>query len=396
MNDFEKLKNMDITEIHRQTRITLTKLQDIINKNFENMDSATRTYGFIKILERELYVNLQDWIDEYNYYREHGNTKNFSIKTQESLLDKTSLTHTLTPSHNQDSISQDSMGLNSQKQQDNQTSLQPQESDKHIVISVSQRNATKQTDLHEREKASPNISQNDMPQHATSQYYTAPNNPAKRENTARKQQFNGSNIEVSMSQAKSSAKSFSVFIAGIIVVLCGVGVYFITSKVPHSESTEAIQQNNIQKQIVEKEIHQAEQTQSAVQENAKNTTNQAIDSANITQVNATQTTQSQTQQNDVATSKPQKYTLTIIPKSKVWFAWIDTIAKKRGDKFTQSAFTMEISDKTAFHFGNALLTLEVNGKKYDYNQKSVVYMIYDAENGFKTITQKEYRALGGK
>ena len=104
MTDFEKLQQMDIKDVHKKTCITIARLQDIMNKNFDNMDSATRTYGFIKILERELQLDLKDWVQEYNHYKQYGN-----IQSHEMVY---------TEENKQDTVNQDVLG-----QQDSHISL---------------------------------------------------------------------------------------------------------------------------------------------------------------------------------------------------------------------------------------------------------------------------------
>lgn len=77
MNDFEKLKNMNLEDVKNITKISMQRLRDIVNKDFKNID-ATRAQGFIKILERDLHLDLREWIQEYNYFLKNGSTQGFS------------------------------------------------------------------------------------------------------------------------------------------------------------------------------------------------------------------------------------------------------------------------------------------------------------------------------
>lgn len=73
MQDFLKLKEIDIKEIQKVTKITPTKLKIILEKDFQNIDRS-RAVGFIRIIEREFKLNLSDWLEEYNRFY------NFEIK----------------------------------------------------------------------------------------------------------------------------------------------------------------------------------------------------------------------------------------------------------------------------------------------------------------------------
>ena len=276
MTDFEKLQLMDIKEVHKKTCITIARLQDIVNKNFDNMDSATRTYGFIKILERELQLDLKDWVQEYNHYKQYGN-----IQSHEMVY---------TEENKQDTVNQDVLG----------------QQDSHISLTT-----------------------DPLPAIDTWKQKDNVHTKIQKKNIENKQ----AHPQISLIDALSDKEDIDM----------------------DSET----------------------QTPLSTQQQSQSVT---VDS-----------------KEDMQTSSLNvQRTLTIVPKKEVWFAWVDTVKKTRGEKYTKTPYTLTLTNNTAFHFGNAILTLEIDGKKYEYNQYSITYLLYDFQEGFKPITQKEYRALGAK
>ncbi len=350
MADFDILKQMDIEEIHRKTRITIVRLRDILDKKFDSID-PTRAHGFIKILERELQLDLSEWVKEYDAYRQPN-------------IQKDSKTSETTPNTTRE--------------------------DKNLQIN---------TDIA-------------TPQSLTTNTAQQPFTPkAKNPQTANtKRQLSSMNIEISMPKQQTSYKTFIIaFIAIVIVLLIVFGIYFIGAT--NTQEKQITEHNNTQKQIVEKDIKQTyptislydalndkenERKSNIIENTANNNTAQEIQ----TQQDSTPTQETSPADNKKTESThndEQAITLTITPKQDVWFAWVDTITKARGDKYTkQTPVTLTITNPTAFHFGYAVFTIEANGKSFEYNQKSVTYMLYDKTQGMRIITQKEYRALGGK
>lgn len=363
MANFDTLKQMDIQEIHRKTRITLVRLQDIIEKRFDNID-PTRAHGFIKILERELQLDLSDWIAEYDAYKQPKppkDTESTQANTQQIA----------TPQ-------------NTAKQENNQSA------------------ATKP------------------------QANTQPPKPTTKQAPSKKKQLSGMNIEISMPNQQTSSKAFLIVIVMLgVVALVAFGIYFTNTSNTHEK--QATQENDTQKVALEKEINQTYPTISL--HDALNDTEQKRVKADSQKQEAQAPQQEITKQSQANQESPTKQetstkqeaaqnqsmpqevtsaqeaktqqsasqiTMTITPKRDVWFAWVDTITKVRKDTYTKKPITITISNPTAFHFGNAILDIEINGEVLEYNYKSVAYMLYDKEQGMKMITQKEYNALRGR
>lgn len=352
MSDFNKLKQMDIEDVHRKTRITLVRLQDILEKRFDNID-PTRAHGFIKILERELQLDLSEWIKEYDTYR------NPQVQKDSNVIQD-----------NQDNMENKELYSSNEGEKDTESKLAVDET---IVKQVAPKQKRQQT-------------------------------------ASNKQQLSNMNIEINMPKQQVSYKTIiAVAVFFIVVLLIVLGIYLIGSS--NTQEKLAVEQNNTQKKAVEKDISQTYPTISLYEAlNDKEDEREKSNTASKTEQPIAQAQQNQTkdineidskntQTNNTTHSKQttsQKTELTITPKQDVWFAWVDTETKMRGEKYTKTPITLTIGNKMAFHFGYAVLSIEVDGQTFDYNQKGVTYMLYDKSQGMKLITQKEYRALGGK
>ena len=356
MSDFDKLKQMDIDEIHQKTRITKLQLLNILNKKFDNIDS-TIAHGFIKILERELRLDLNEWLKEYDEY------KKINISKKSNYIESNTM---------QKEIQIDSNDIKVDTLQD------------YGIKSIGQDVYTNK-DNHI----------NDIQQN--------------KKITNNKHQLNSMNIEISMPKQQISYKTIIIAISSIIIVLLIIfGIYMIDSN--NTQKNSIAEQNNTQKQAVEKDIKQTYPTISlydAINDKEQNiekisTKNNEMENINkdsmqrsVTQMQGSE--EHSKQQAKINADNNNEVLLTITPKQDVWFAWMDTITKTRGEKYTnKTPITITIKNPTIFHFGYANLSIDVNGQKFEYNKKGVTYMLYDKEQGIKFITQKEYRALGGR
>lgn len=63
----EELKQIGVKDISKNTRLTINRIEDILNKRFEKIDRV-RAQGFIHILEREYNVDLNEWIKLYGKF----------------------------------------------------------------------------------------------------------------------------------------------------------------------------------------------------------------------------------------------------------------------------------------------------------------------------------------
>lgn len=63
----EYLKGIGVKEINKATKLATNKIEDILQKRFDNIDSV-RTKGFITMIEREYGLDLSAWLKEYALY----------------------------------------------------------------------------------------------------------------------------------------------------------------------------------------------------------------------------------------------------------------------------------------------------------------------------------------
>ncbi|MDY5951392.1 MAG: hypothetical protein SPJ16_09410 [Helicobacter sp.] len=371
MADFDKLKQMDIEEIHRKTRITLVRLHDILDKKFDNID-PTRAHGFIKILERELQLDLSEWVKEYDEYKQINTQKDPNVLESDTMQ-----TEKLQSDSTNTKISSPQVSKQDSSRQDF---------------------GNKDSKLENTDKENP----------INTQQVKSPK--SKQQTTNNKQQLSSMNIEISMPKQQVSYKTLIIAVSSVsVVLLVAFGIYFVDSN--NTQASHVAEQNNTQKRIVEKDIKQAYPTISlydALNDNEEKREQIATKNNEAKNIDQTQGKDSKEQdikedskiaQQEVKqdSKNTKEITLTITPKQDVWFAWVDTITKMRGEKYTKKTpITLTIKNPTIFHFGYAVLSIEANGQTFEYNQRGVTYMLYDKESGMKLITQKEYKALGGK
>ncbi|WP_305862775.1 hypothetical protein [Helicobacter cholecystus] len=68
-NALEKLRQIGIEKIQEDTNLDLTKIDCILNKRFEKLDSV-RARGFINILQRQYGLDLSSWLQEYKEFHQ--------------------------------------------------------------------------------------------------------------------------------------------------------------------------------------------------------------------------------------------------------------------------------------------------------------------------------------
>lgn len=68
-NALERLKHIGVEKIKEDTKLDITKIDCILNKKFEKLDSV-RAKGFINILERQYHLDLSSWLEEYMVFHQ--------------------------------------------------------------------------------------------------------------------------------------------------------------------------------------------------------------------------------------------------------------------------------------------------------------------------------------
>ncbi|PSM52182.1 hypothetical protein CBLAS_0175 [Campylobacter blaseri] len=91
VNSLDKIKEIGINEVARETHIEPEYIQFIVDKNYDELKSKNAKC-FIKILEREYGLDLDEWIEEYNthnseyYLKDSGPVFSNSIKQKEIVI----------------------------------------------------------------------------------------------------------------------------------------------------------------------------------------------------------------------------------------------------------------------------------------------------------------------
>ena len=76
MEELEKLQKIGAAEISKNTHIAQNKIQNILQKNFDELRDKATTIGLIHILEREYTLNLTEWVTEYEKFLEETPKEN--------------------------------------------------------------------------------------------------------------------------------------------------------------------------------------------------------------------------------------------------------------------------------------------------------------------------------
>lgn len=311
---------MNLDDVRNITKISEQRLQDIINKNFKDIDK-TRAHGFIKILERDLHLDLREWVQEYEYFLKNGTTENFTPNIESSLDYKDSVKN-----------------------------------------------------------------ENSLPQVKTSTY-----NDFKPKDSKEKKSTNINNIEISTLKAKKSYKANVLLIAGGFFVLIVVFFAYFMNISTESNTKEIAKVNETQKQEIEDIVTQRYPKVSLGNAlSGEDSVESNVDSNNVESTTSVDTSSS-TKQNIAKSGK-----LIIQAKKQVWFAWVDLTTKKGGNTFLTSPdriHELDSNNPIAFHFGNGLLNINVDGKNYEYNDGKVMYLLYKPGSGFQNIDRKEYNSL---
>lgn len=85
MSDIEKLKEMDLEEVHKKTYIAPKMLQALIEEDFKSLGNKSKALGFVKILERELDLDLGELRQKIEEYY-----ANLVERPQDSVVEKPS------------------------------------------------------------------------------------------------------------------------------------------------------------------------------------------------------------------------------------------------------------------------------------------------------------------
>ncbi|STQ86996.1 hypothetical protein LS73_006785 [Helicobacter muridarum] len=362
MQDFDKLKEMDIQELHSKTRITVSKLQDIINKNFANIHHI-RAHGFIKILERELNLNLKSWIEEYEQYQKYNNLNAIPKKVESKV----------SPSSTQDTKDIKDIEISTNT--------------KHKTYSNKTKEPKNDIDTHEiTPKDSPKVNEKQSRPIIKTKKSYIPSKPSVRLH----------------SNKDNRTKKIIVFAFILTLVILLIIITIIYNMNNDTTNKEVIIEQAEEIIPSKRDLYPRILLEDALLDRELNENSNKAQPENImdnkTDKNQTETSKSEKSEElaQTANTNGLESTLTIIPKTDVWFAWVDLDTKQNGEKYTKTSFSIQTKGDIIFHFGNMILTFNINGEDYSFNKGSVTYMLYSKNFGLKEISQKEYNSMKKK
>ena len=351
MQDLEKLAGMDLKEVSKKTHITESKLRDIINRDFEALHPI-RAKGFIGILERELGLDLQEWVKDYDKY--------YKYRREAATA---AITESRTSQDNHQPIEMPS-----------KSPLQKLELDNTKLKDDSPKDATAPTPTKPsyESKAAPDTKPLDSQATLQIEEKAAPKVPKALSSVQSEGWVRGLK---SLKNKKLLALVLSVvlglcFLVGLIYSVLSPGNHDNPPVKPSEESSRMeppaqASQDEEQVQNQEEDKQEEEKELDSKPMESKNDSKEEVGAALIT----------------------------ITPQKEVWFSWIDLETKKRGEKYARGEFSLELEGKGIFHFGNLLLDISVGGKEYNFNKAGVGYIAYDPESGPREISQREFNAM---
>lgn len=83
-----RLRSIGAEEISEKTHISRGKIQDILDKKYENFDKV-KIAGFIKIIQREYHVDLHEWLEAFEEaHKDDSQTHNDDLELRTGFIEK--------------------------------------------------------------------------------------------------------------------------------------------------------------------------------------------------------------------------------------------------------------------------------------------------------------------
>lgn len=82
-----RLRSIGAEEISDKTHISRGKIEDILNKKYENFDKV-KIGGFIKIIEREFNVDLHEWLEEFEASHTQEEDRDEELELRTGFIEK--------------------------------------------------------------------------------------------------------------------------------------------------------------------------------------------------------------------------------------------------------------------------------------------------------------------
>ena len=102
----------------------------------------------------------------------------------------------------------------------------------------------------------------------------------------------------------------------------------------------------------------------------------------------------ETSQTSLVSQKKQNSQLRIMPKSKVWFGYIDLQTNEKFQATFLDEFLLDASKEWLLAFGHGNISIEINGVSHEFKTHKNMRFLY--KNGvLKEIDVEEYKVLNG-
>ena len=425
--NIQKLQQIGIKEISKQTRISSSRLKNIFEYNFANF-KRVHLVGFLQILEREYKMDLSSVLEAYDRF---GENDGIQAPYDEDLQDdsyqaKSTAKPTKhqevkehTPSHStqqeskksQEQITSFDFGVD-------QTDSQPKQKKEipHIDLrlDIDEPKKESQADVADIKETKPK----DEKPAKILQKSKEPKSPKERKSIHNEVSFDTQkrrydSIDTRKKEAISKQRFYLTIVCTIIAVLIYL-IYqnlsaqkqinqadtdlIIPEETDRSYETQSIEQNpqNGQSESGEQTLENAQDTQDeeATKENTQegSTDTQTLDS---TQASATNQNLQSLQPTQPAPQIAGKMVLKA--ETMLWFDIVDLDTNRRKYQgVTSDTYSIDKDDnhRWLLAFGHSNFSLSMNGAAVDVPRLDVpLYFIYEPASGFKRIDNVTYKRL---
>ena len=432
-DNIQKLQQIGIKEISKQTRISNSRLKDIFEHNFSNF-RRVHLVGFLQILEREYKLDLSSILKAYDDFHENGgiqvsyghNDNNTESKQAQTKHQTTTKTNSLIDSNKSaqsqpSTISVDSNdAFNTKESKQYPKEESPKESSPKEQEAKKARQEIPQIDLRldiDEPQKPANTKDIKEPKPELTPL-TKESKPTKSKKTiqndlsldTQKRRYDA--IDERKKQAISKQRFYLTVVCAIIAVLIyliyqnlysqkqaqqGDDYGFVAEDITvqqtqMQESTQDFSQDSRQSNEAQ-ESSETEQTQDSSKEiNESNTQSELPNEANTQNLQSLQPTQQPIQAAPQIAGK-----MVLKAENMLWFDIVDLDTNRRKYQgVTSDTYSIDKDDnhKWLLAFGHSNFSLSMNGVAVEVPRLDVpLYFIYEPASGFKRIDNVTYKRL---
>lgn len=407
--NIQKLQQIGIKEISKQTRISSSRLKNIFEYNFANF-KRVHLVGFLQILEREYKMDLSSVLEVYDRF---GENDGIQAPYDEDLQDEFYQAKSAAK-HTKHQEAQDHTPSHSTQQEPKKSQEQITSFDFGVADTDSQP---------KQKKEIPHIDLRlDSKQSQAGSIHSKPKEPKSSPKPTKKDEkiiHNEASFDTqkrrydSIEERKRDAISKQRFYLTIVCAVIAVLIYLIYQNLSTKDdemsndfinsyeadkNTQSITQNpqSEQGEISEQALENAQDTQDeeATKENTQDgsTDTQALDS---TQASATNQNLQSLQPTQPAPQIAGKMVLKA--ETMLWFDIVDLDTNRRKYQgVTSDTYSIDKDDnhRWLLAFGHSNFSLSMNGASVDVPRLDVpLYFIYEPASGFKRVDNVTYKRL---